>query len=148
MYDYEDCFDMVHCSGSLEEVNNFTLLLVNVLNRLPEDDADTLTIVKRVFFFIPVQPYAYKIFVHPKPDSDIPYIWTICFPPDRLNDSPDHIKYTIAHEMAHAFLDHSEEHRQTGEAVELAADKQVIKWGFEKEWEAHSTYKYLFDEKP
>jgi hypothetical protein len=46
---------------------------------------------------------------------------------------PHEILYVIAHEFAHVFLGHYDMTKWKGEASELEADRQVIKWGFERE---------------
>ncbi len=47
--------------------------------------------------------------------------------------TPSEMLYTIAHEFAHVFLRHYDRTNWRGEDSEIAADRQVIEWGFE--WE-------------
>ncbi len=55
--------------------------------------------------------------------------------------SPDEITYTIAHEFAHVYLGHP--HLTQSIDIEIEADKQAIKWGFEEELRnAGSSYIY------
>ena len=68
-------------------------------------------------------------------------LWLICITPDLFNDPIECILYLIAHELAHAFLDH--DLSQEDKAKEIEADRQAIKWGFEKELRA-TPYNYLF----
>jgi len=58
----------------------------------------------------------------------------VCFTSDLCKCSKSKIVYIIAHEFAHAFLGHhSMMSFENPHALEIAADEQVIKWGFEKE---------------
>lgn len=56
-----------------------------------------------------------------------------------VTDSPSsEATYTIAHELAHAYLGHLQLSANLSDAQnnEMEADRQVIKWGFEKELRA------------
>ncbi len=55
------------------------------------------------------------------------------------------ILYTIAHEFAHVFLGHYDRTKWRGEQSEIEADRQVIKWGLERELRA-SPSAYLHGE--
>ena len=56
-------------------------------------------------------------------------IWIVCLVSGLLDCSWNEIIYTVTHEMAHVFF----EHYIGDESGEIEADKQVVKWGFEKE---------------
>ncbi len=60
-------------------------------------------------------------------------IWLVCLSPDILKRSKEQSLYTIAHELAHVYL----EYPKTASMIEgftekeREVDKQVIKWNFE-----------------
>jgi len=62
-------------------------------------------------------------------------VWLVCLSPDILKRSKVEAIYTLAHELAHVYLEHSKHFgipkREGLLEREKEADKQVIKWGFE-----------------
>ena len=62
-------------------------------------------------------------------------IWLVCLSSDILKRSKKESLYTIAHEIAHVFLEHPKTASKFEKfsEKEIEADKQVIKWGFESE---------------
>jgi len=70
--------------------------------------------------------------------TDLIEVNLIIFSPQIVKRTKPSAIYTIAHELAHAFLGHG----ITGGSMdmlrerEIEADQQVIKWGFEKELKA------------
>jgi hypothetical protein len=55
---------------------------------------------------------------------------------------PHETLYIIAHEFAHVFLGHYDRANWKGEESEVEADRQVVKWGFERELR-ESGFSYL-----
>lgn len=59
---------------------------------------------------------------------------------------PHEIIYIIAHEFAHVFLGHYDRTKWKDEESELEADRQVIKWGFERELKRSNSHYLREDE--
>ena len=61
-------------------------------------------------------------------------IWLVCLSSDILKKSRQESLYSIAHELAHVYLDHQTADRIEGFAeMEIETDKQLIKWDFKSE---------------
>ena len=75
-------------------------------------------------------------------------IWLVCLSSDILKRSKDEALYTLAHELAHVYL----EHLKTASIIEefseqeREADKQVIKWNFESELR-QTPFNYIYGKK-
>lgn len=112
-------------------------LISKVFNRIPEDDLFVLTVKRNVQFIMPADATTEVIFVKPKADPKygmVP-VWLISLPPTRAKYPEHEFIYTVAHEMAHVFLEHTgrDESKNAIKESELEADRQVIKWEFEDE---------------
>ncbi|MGD8443949.1 MAG: hypothetical protein PVI94_10665, partial [Desulfobacterales bacterium] len=68
-----------------------------------------------------------------------------CLSSDILKRSKKESLYTIAHEIAHAYLKHPNEASKVEKSSkrEIEADRQVIKWGFESELR-HTPFNYIY----
>ncbi len=105
-----------------------------VLMTIPEDVADYL-IKGRVFSFV-VPSDGVLGFTALESAQYLcvdPYSFATSTPQDRI--------YTIAHELAHVYLNHPPGYSM--EKQELEADQLVVKWGFEDELRA-CPYNYLY----
>jgi hypothetical protein len=62
-------------------------------------------------------------------------IWLVCLSSDILKRSREESLYTIAHELAHVYLEHPKTTSRIEEFSERErkADRQLIKWNFESE---------------
>lgn len=111
-------------------------VLVKVFSRLPEDDAREV-LFKHVMFILPTTCFARDIHIFTPKDKHI--IWLIVLTKDLFEGSEAEFIYTVAHELAHVFLEHSmfKKNMDSVKMNEIAADKQVVKWGFEKELRAY-----------
>ena len=137
-------------------------LISKVLERLPSEDREIVLYKRQVRFIAPItadciteQVYFDPISIRNEQSSlcrctkcsephittkngryDIMVgIWLVCLSSDILKRSENESLYTIAHEIAHVYLEHhnaSSKLRKFTEK-EIEADKQVIKWGFESE---------------
>lgn len=125
------------CILYINDEGNEQLLdvLVKVFSRLPENDAFELR-NSRLMFLLPTTCFARDIHIFSSKDEHV--IWLIVFTTDLLEGSKAEFIYTVAHELAHVFLGHtmSQENMDSHKTKEIAADKQVVKWGFEKELRA------------
>lgn len=123
-------------------------ILIKVFLRLPEDDALEI-LSKRVLFLLPIASFVQGIDIITRKDHNI--IWLIVFTKDLLEGSEAEFIYAVAHELAHVFLEQPKfqpiDLQKVDEIIdrqeEIAADKQVVKWGFEKELRA-SPNNYLY----
>jgi hypothetical protein len=77
-------------------------------------------------------------------------IWLVCLSPEILKIKKNQSLYTIAHELAHVYLEHSRHvgvsKKEELREIEREADKQVIKWGFKSELD-ETPWNYLYGEK-
>jgi hypothetical protein len=99
-------------------------LLVEVFQRLPEEDAEILIEERRIRFLLTTRNQAIYL-----PAGDH---YLLVLESSFLNWLHSAQVYTLVHEMAHAFL----EHKATSAKVEFLADRRVVRWGFEDELEA------------
>ena len=146
---------------SLEKVKLISLIL-EVLERLPSEDRETIMYKRGVRFIAPITANCVteQVFIDPvnvrneqttlcrcskcnelhlTPKNGrydmMVGIWLICLNSDILKRSKEEAIYTIAHELAHVYLelpkttDRIEEFSQ----YEKEVDNQVIKWGFQSE---------------
>jgi hypothetical protein len=159
-----------------EEKEQLIELIFEVLNRLPSEDREILLYKKGVRFVAPItiNCVTEQIFIDPIMVRDerttlcqcskcnelhltvedgrydrMVAIWLVCLSSDILKRSKEEALYTIAHELAHAYLEHSR-HVGVSKKEEIReredeADKQVIKWGFESELK-ETPWNYLYGE--
>lgn len=117
------------------EHEQFRDLLAEVFERVPQEDAEILVEERNIRFILAVSsqsiyfpvplPADYYLLVLESTFCDWPHSEQI---------------YTVAHEMAHAFLDHrptGSSDPNFGDRRELETDEQVIKWGFENQVRQH-----------
>ncbi len=104
----------------------FDKYLISTLERLPFKDLEYFAYERNVFVFQAGTNYSFQF----DPSNLGSDITIIVFTTDILNLERHEITYIIAHEFAHAYLKHPP--LGSGDE-ELEADRQVIKWGFEKE---------------
>ena len=128
-----------------DEKDQLISIILEVLNRIPSDDRDVLTLGRNLRFVVPIiNCTADRVVIFPSPsinnnDSPQPIdVWLVCLNSEILKDPKDEIIYTIAHELAHVYLEHSKFggavlSKEDNNKREIDTDKQVIKWGFESE---------------
>jgi hypothetical protein len=145
---------------SLEKVKLISLIS-EVLERLPSEDREILMHKRGVRFIAPItiNSVTEQIFIDPvsvknekttlcrcskcnEPHLTVKNgsydmmvgIWLVCLSSDILKSSKEQSLVTIAHKLAHAYLEHSKHYgtpRIEGPSErEIEADKQVIRWGF------------------
>jgi hypothetical protein len=132
-------------------------ILCQVFKRLPAEDIEVLCHDRDVRFVMPTFNCVRKRYFPAQPvDREE---WLVILRSDMPERSPHEMVYTVAHELAHVFLEH--DGRWQGDSrtdcernrarIEVHADLQVVKWGFENELKS-SPYSYLygsgFDEWP
>lgn len=117
--------------------------VLEVLRRMPQSDFVILEeLVETFFWFIPETGYLAKIFPAPLCRQKVyenqlirlEYSKVLYLSPLLENHAADIIIATVAHELAHVYLDHPIVGKAELEKInEKQADDQAIKWGFEKE---------------
>jgi len=137
-------------------------LISEVLERLPSKDREIILYKRQVRFIAPITANCIteQVFIDPLSvrneqtslcrcnKCNEPHItpkngrydimvgiWLVCLSSDILKRSKKESLYTIAHEIAHVYLEHpkAESELEKSSGREIDADKQVIKWGFESE---------------
>lgn len=111
---------------------NFKFHLKECLMYLPEEDLRRIVYERNVHILattantvMNLDPVLY--------DAGIGHPVLVVFTADFDKCAPHEIIYTIAHEFAHVFLDHYLPARWRGRESEVEADRQVVKWGFERQ---------------
>ena len=155
----------------LEKVKLISLIS-EVLERLPLKDREIIMFKRGVRFIAPItkNSIAEQIFIDPisvknekitlcqcSKCNELHFtskngrydmmvgIWLVCLSSDILKGSKQESLYTIAHELAYVYL---ELPKTTGRIeefseLEIEADKQVLKWGFESELrQKYFSYKF------
>jgi hypothetical protein len=100
-------------------------LLVQVFDRLPQEDAEILIEKRRVRFILASTSHAIYL-----PEGDH---WLLVLNSKFFKNPQAEKIYVIAHEMAHAFLKHQ---GSSSAKHEFLTDRQVVRWGFEHELES------------
>ncbi len=147
-------------------------LISEVLVRLTTEDQEIILYKRQVFFIAPITAncISEQVFIDPISDRNKqaslcrcnkcnePHItpkngrydimvgvWLVCLSSDILVRSKKESLYTIAHEIAHVYLDHPKTASKLEKfsEKELEADKQVIKWGFESELR-QTSFNYIY----
>ncbi len=153
---------------SLEKVKLISLIS-EVLGKLPSKDREILMHKRGVRFIAPItkDSIAEQIFIdlignrndqnalcrcskcnepHFTPKNGkydtMVGIWVICLSSDILKRSKDEALYTIAHELAYAYLDlpKSSDGIEVSSEIEEEVEKQMIKWGFKSELRKTKNY--------
>lgn len=130
---------------ALYVASEFAPYIRAVLIALPPDVVEKLMDLKVVFLAveksIPGLTLDSPSTLHSHPISDSePYLHShaggklLYFSPLLFDKPQEHIRFTIAHEIAHAVLDHREDISSEAEAKrqEREADEQVEQWGFKR----------------
>lgn len=125
----------MHGIGSSERIYVMEIF-AEVFRRIGEKDSETLILKRNVQFVIPVSSTATPFFINPFMADNRPEfggmipVWLISLSPDLIRGPRHEFMYTVAHELAHALLEHG-----SGDMSEqeLEADSQVLKWGFKEE---------------
>jgi hypothetical protein len=137
-------------------------LILDVLEKLPAKDREIIMYKRCVRFIAPITPNAVteQVFIDPMRGKNeqttvgrcskcdelhfgvknaiedmMVGIWLVCLSSDILQQSKKESRYTIAHELAHVYL----ELPKTASMIEgftekqRQVDEQVIKWNFESE---------------
>ena len=111
-----------------------------IRQKMPVDDWDDL-LKKNVKIVLPEprNSYCKTLYFYQQGERADPIpVRLIVLNPSLLSRKRSEILYTMAHEIAHAFLGHDSLVRSIEDArnKEIEADTLVIKWGFEKELRA------------
>ena len=140
-YNYSEDFDL---RGIITH-DKIASIAREVLDRIPEDDLSDLDHNKKITFIYVDNCLTHPLFLTPPTSGDLLSVWLIILETGFAKRKEHEIAYTIAHELAHAFLGHLPFAKNEKEAVdrERAADKKVIEWGFENELNKTS-YNYLY----
>jgi hypothetical protein len=147
-------------------------LISEVLERLPSEDQEIILYKRQVRFIAPITANCIteQVFIDPlsvrneetslcrcskcnephitpkNGNYDIMVgVWLVCLSADILKRSKKASLYTIAHEIAHAYLEHPKTASKVEKSSkrEIDADRQVIKWGFESELR-HTPFNYIY----
>jgi hypothetical protein len=119
--------------------SNFPHCLRAFIERLPIDDLEELAYDRNIIL---IQPYGNSFMRLDLENNRFMRELVIIFFTSNLCTLPMHeILYTIAHEFAHVFLKHPEWVDRRDD-IEIEADKQVIKCGFEEELKKCDNYIY------
>ncbi len=128
---------------ALTDSDKLLEIVMEVFKRLPEKDADVLIEDRDVYFIQPfaniARPFIKHIPCTGKEDFVTATTWLIILRSDLVDESKEAFIYTVAHELAHCFLEHSIGEPQQ----EIDADNQLLEWGFEKEVKDPSSDSYL-----
>ncbi|MFQ5735392.1 MAG: hypothetical protein ACE5GY_00840 [Thermodesulfobacteriota bacterium] len=117
--------------------------VLETLNRLPEEDLDTLLYNRVIRIIQPVVNTVIELNDLNLSLRDEKGRITLVVFRSELCDKPSaEITYVIAHEFAHVFLGHATNQINVDEGCETEADTQVIKWGFEEELR-ETPYNYI-----
>ena len=138
-------------------------LISEVLERMPSEDREILMYKRGIRFIAPITVHsiAEQVFIDPIRIRDeqttdlcrcsncnelhftpkngsydmMVGIWLVCLSFDILKRSKKESLYTIAHELAHVYLEHPKTAAMIEELSdhEREAEKQVIKWNFESD---------------
>lgn len=100
--------------------------LYQVLTTLPENDYRELKSLGRFYCYLPGKDTLASV-------KDLPIAVIYIYLSARLEDlSDDWIRHSVAHELAHALLGHTEPGLAPSECLEKEADKKAEFWGFGK----------------
>ena len=158
--------------NSCLEKEKLISMISEVLERLPSEDQEIILYKRQIRFIAPITANCVteQVFIDPlgvrneqtslcrcgkcnephitpkNGNYDIMVgVWLVCLSSDILKGSKKESLYTIAHEIAHAFLEHPKAASQVEKSSkrEIEADRQVIKWGFESELR-QTPFNYIF----
>ena len=147
-------------------------MISEVLERLPSEDQEIILHKRQVRFIAPITANCMteQVFIDPlgarneqtslcrcskcnephmtpkNGNYDIVVgVWLVCLSSDILKRSKMESLYTIAHEIAHAYLEHPNAASKVEKSSkrEIEADRQVIKWGFESELR-DTSFNYIY----
>ena len=147
-------------------------MISEVLERLPSEDQEIILYKRQIRFIAPITANCIteQVFIDPlgvrneqnslcrcskcnephlapkNGNYDIVVgVWLVCLSSDILKRSKKESLYTIAHEIAHAYLEHPNAASKVEKSSkrEIEADRQVIKWGFESELR-HTPFNYIY----
>ncbi|MCH7518496.1 MAG: hypothetical protein IH964_05640 [Candidatus Dadabacteria bacterium] len=100
--------------------------LYQVLTILPENDYQELKALGRFYCYLPEKDTLASV-------KDLPIGVIYIYLSAKLEDlSDDWIRHSVAHELAHALLGHTEPGLAPSERLEKEADKKAKFWGFGK----------------
>ena len=106
--------------------------LISVFLRIPYKDTEVIFDERDVQFIFAFGPAAFPLDFRGKK-------WFVILARNLVDMNKEERYYSLAHELAHVFLDGPLMHNW--KAKEIAADEQIIKWGFEKEvWATEWSY--------
>lgn len=173
----DDLFQWIDCNiyglNDSEEKEQLISLISGVLERIPSEDREIIMYKRGVRFVAPLfNCTAQQMYIDPLSVRDekttlcqcskcndlhlasknerygkMIGIWLVCLSSDILKRTKDETLYTIAHELAHVYLEHGKWASELDDFSkrELEADKQVIAWGFESELR-QSPFNYIYGE--
>ena len=151
-YEIYDWLDQIVLGFDCEEKEQVRLLIADVISRLPKEDRYKLEKRGVHIIFPSSNCTAHRIIIDPKIARDERFqpklpIWIVCLSKDFHKKPKEHALYSIAHELAHVYLEHTQWSSGKEEFYqrEIDADKQVIKWDFENELR-QTPYNYIYGE--
>ena len=145
-----------------EEKVKLISLISEVFERMPSEDRKVLMFKRGVRFIAPItnNSVTEQVFIDPISDRNkkstlcrcskcfephftpkngsydiMVGIWLVCLSSDILKRSKEEALFTIANELAHAYLEIPNTESRINEFMEIEreVDKLIIKWGFESE---------------
>ena len=145
-----------------EEKVKLITLISEVFERMPSEDRKVLMFKRGVRFIAPItnNSVTEQVFIDPISDRNkksslcrcskcyephftpkngsydlMVGIWLVCLSSDILKRSKEEALFTIANELAHAYLEIPNTESRINEFMEIEreVDKLIIKWGFEAE---------------
>ncbi len=145
MGEREAIFDYLMARVIGSDDYNFRYYLKDVVTRLPLEDLKSMAYEKNLHILVTsgntvvgLDPILY--------DPGKGDMALMVFVSNFSKRQPHEILYILAHEFAHLFLGHYRRALWKGEESEIEADRQVIRWGLERELRASSSA-YLTGEK-
>lgn len=118
---------IIHCDDY-----NFRYYLKECLIRLPVEDLRAIAYERNIHLVSSMSNtvvHLDPVIFDPGKGDRVLVIFTVNF----SKCEPHQLVYVIAHEFAHVYLGHYDRRQWKGKASEEEADRQVIKWGFERE---------------
>tara|TARA_B100000315_G_scaffold220978_1_gene224045 strand:+ start:364 stop:882 length:519 start_codon:yes stop_codon:yes gene_type:complete len=150
MSDENDYDAIIHGNQSIDDREELSSYLKSVFLQIPEQEASTILVKRSVHFILPgANCTAEKLLINSglvDKEHKIFYpVWLIILSQDILKKPNHEIIYTLSHELAHAFLEHSlgVDSLDIAKEREIEADKKVIEWGFENELKK-TPYNYIY----
>jgi Zn-dependent protease with chaperone function len=135
MHDKEAIFDHLAARIIGADDYNFRYYLKECVERLPLEDLRVIAYERNVHILVTagnaVVGLEQVLYDQGKGDMVL-----VVFTTNFSKKAPHEVLYIIAHEFAHVFLGHYDRTKWRGGEGEAEADRQVIRWGLERELKA------------